>query len=67
MRIVKLTRGVERRLLRSRRERDLQAERVASRIVADVRRRGDVALREWSKKFDEVDLRSGLWVSQREI
>jgi histidinol dehydrogenase len=67
MRIVKLTSGVERRLLRSRRERDLQAERVASRIVADVRRRGDVALREWSKKLDGLDPRSGLWVSQREI
>lgn len=67
MRIVKLTSGVERRLLSSRRERDLQAQRVASRIVADVRRRGDVALREWSKKFDGVDLRSGLWVSKREI
>lgn len=67
MRIVKLTSGVVRRLLRGRRERDLQAERVASRIVADVRRRGDVALREWSKTFDGVDLRSGMWVSQREI
>ena len=67
MKIVKLTSGVERRLLRARRERDLQAERVASRIVADVRRRGDVALREWSKKFDGVDLRSPLWVSQSEI
>lgn len=67
MKIVKLTSGVERRLLRARRERDLLAERVASRIVADVRRRGDVALREWTKKFDGVDVRSGLWVSQREI
>jgi histidinol dehydrogenase len=67
MRIVKLMSGVERRLMRARRERDLQAERVASRIVADVRRRGDVALREWTKKFDGVDLRSGLWVSEREI
>lgn len=67
MKIVKLTRSVERRLLGSRRERDLQAQRVASRIVGDVRRRGDVALREWSKKFDGVELRSGMWVSQREI
>ena len=67
MRIVKLTSGAERRLLRGRRERNLLAERVASRIVADVRRRGDVALREWSKKFDGVDLRSGLWVSKRAI
>jgi histidinol dehydrogenase len=67
MRIVKLTSGLERRLLRSRRERDLQAQRVASRIVADVRRRGDVALREWTEKFDGADLRSGVWVSKRQI
>lgn len=67
MKIVKMTGGVERRLLRGRRERDLQAERVASRIVADVRKRGDVALRAWSKKFDGLNPRSGLWVSQREI
>jgi histidinol dehydrogenase len=67
MRIVKLTSSVERQLLRARRERDLQAQRVASRIVADVRKRGDVALREWSKKFDGLDPRSGFWVSQREI
>jgi histidinol dehydrogenase len=32
--------------------RDLTVERQASRIVADVRGRGDSALREWSKKLD---------------
>ncbi len=67
MRIVKLTSSVERRLLRDRRERDLQAQRVASRIVADVRKRGDAALHEWTWKFDAVDLRSGVWVTKREI
>jgi histidinol dehydrogenase len=67
MRIVKLTKNVERALLRRRRERDEQAHRVAGRIVADVRKRGDVAIREWTNKFDGVDLRAGMWVSSREI
>src|SRR3984893_16916258 len=67
MRIVKLTKNVERALLRGRRERDDQAHRVARRIVADVRKRGDVAIREWTKKFDGVNLRAGMWVSSREI
>ena len=67
MRIVKLTKNVERALLRGRRERDEKAHRVAARIIADVRKRGDVAIREWTKKFDGVDLRAGLWVSSRDI
>jgi histidinol dehydrogenase len=67
MRIVKLTKNAERALLRRRRERDEQAHRVAGRIVADVRKRGDVAIREWTNKFDGVDLRAGMWVSSREI
>lgn len=67
MRIVKLTKNVERALLRGRRERDEKAHRVAGRIVADVRKRGDVAIREWTNKFDGVDLRAGMWVSSREI
>jgi histidinol dehydrogenase len=67
MRILKLTKSVERVLLRGRRERDEKAHRVAARIIADVRKRGDVAIREWTKKFDGVDLRAGMWVSSREI
>jgi histidinol dehydrogenase len=67
MRIVNLTKNVERALLRGRRERDDKAHRVARRIVADVRKRGDVAIREWTKKFDGVNLRAGMWVSSREI
>jgi histidinol dehydrogenase len=67
MRIIKLTKNVERALLRGRRERDEKAHRVAARITADVRTRGDVALREWTKKFDGVDLRAGMWVSSRNI
>ena len=54
-------------LLRSRRERDVAAHRAALRIVQDVKKRGDAALCEWTKKFDGVDLRDGLWVSSGEI
>jgi histidinol dehydrogenase len=67
MKIVRLTKNVERALLRGRRERDEKARRVAARIITDVRRRGDTAIREWTKKFDGVDLRAGMWVSSREI
>lgn len=67
MKIIRLTKRVERELLRGRRERDEKAHRVAARIIADVRRRGDVAVREWTKKFDGVDLRAGMWVSSGEI
>ena len=37
-------------------------------IIADVRKRGDVALAAWVKKLDDIDLRrNGVWVSRREI
>ncbi len=68
MHILKLTSAVEKNLLRARHERDLEAERIAARIIADVRKRGDAALRAWAKKLDRIDLRrSGVWVSEREI
>ncbi len=67
MKILKLTAKVERKLLRSRQQRDVTAHRAALRIVDDVKKRGDVALLEWTRKFDGVDLRDGLWVSAREI
>src|SRR6202035_1879879 len=67
MRIVRLTKNVERALLRGRRERDEKAHRVAARIIVDVRKRGDAAIREWTKEFDGVNLRSRMWVSSREI
>ena len=67
MQIVKLTKNVERTLLRGRRERDEKAHRVAARIIADVRKRGDAAICEWTKKFDGVDLRGGTWVSSQDI
>ena len=68
MRIQKLTGPVEKRLLAARQRRDVQAEKVAAKIIADVRRRGDAALSAWTKKLDGTDLaRNGMWVSQREI
>jgi histidinol dehydrogenase len=67
MKILTLTKNVERAMLGGRRERDEKAHRVAARIIADVRKRGDAAIREWTKKFDGVDLRGGMWVSPGEI
>ena len=68
MRIVKLTGAVEKRLLAARERRDVQAEKVAAKIIADVRRRGDAALFSWTKKLDGINLaRGGMWVSPREI
>ena len=68
MRILKLTTAVEKNLLRARHERDLEAERVAAAIIADVRKRGDAALFAYAKKFDAIDLRrASLWISKREI
>jgi histidinol dehydrogenase len=68
MRIVKLTPAVEKNLLCARLERDRAAERMAARIVSDVRTRGDDALFAWVKKLDDVDLRrQGLWISRRQM
>lgn len=68
MRILKLTAAVEKSLLRARYERDREGERIAARIVADVRKRGDAALAAWTRRLDGIDLRrSGVWISQREI
>jgi histidinol dehydrogenase len=68
MRILQLTPALEKQLLHARQQRDVAAERVAARIVSDVRRRGDAALFAWAKKLDAVDLRShGVWISRREM
>jgi histidinol dehydrogenase len=68
MRIVRLTPAVEKRLLRARQEHDAEAEDIASKIVGDVRRRGDAALSAWVKKLDGIDLRrESLWISGGEI
>ena len=68
MRILRLTPAVEKKLLRARQEHDDAAERIASEIVGDVRRRGDTALSAWVKKLDGVDLqRESLWIAEEEI
>ncbi len=68
MRILRLTGAVEKRLLAARERQDVQTEKVAAKIIADVRRRGDTALCSWTKKLDGINLaRSGMWVSPREI
>ena len=68
MRIVRLTPAVEKKLLRARQEHDAEAEGIASKIVGDVRRRGDAALSTWMKKLDGIDLhRESLWISGGEI
>ncbi len=68
MRVVKLTEAIARRLLAARRRQDRAAERVAARIVADVRRRGDTALRAWTRRLDGVALQpDSIWVQPQEL
>ena len=68
MRIIRLNRKVAEDLLRARGRRDAAAERIAARIVADVRRRGDAALFYWTKKLDGAGLaREGVWISRHEL
>ena len=68
MRILELTPATEKKLLAARMTHDAQAERVARRIVADVRRRGDAAVFYWARKLDSFALNEGsLWVSRKEI
>jgi histidinol dehydrogenase len=68
MRIEKLTRAIVEKLLRSRSQRDRQAERVAARIITDVRRRGDRALVEWTMRLDHTNIRGGkMWIRPREF
>jgi len=58
IRILKLDASTEKQLLRARQFRDLEAERVAAKIIADVRKRGDAALFAWTKKLDRLNLTS---------
>jgi histidinol dehydrogenase len=68
MRILKLTLAVEKKLALMREGRDREAWAIASKIVADVRRRGDAALFQWAKDLDGVDFaRKGLWISKAEM
>jgi histidinol dehydrogenase len=68
MRILKLTPGVQKKLLAARVSHDQEAQTVAAQIVADVRKRGDSALLAWARKLDDADLSTkNLWISQKEI
>ncbi len=68
MRVLWLTSTVEQEVLSSRRASSRDAERVAARIVGDVRRRGDQALFAWTRRLDRVALGPGnVWVSPGEL
>jgi histidinol dehydrogenase len=68
MRILKLTPAVEKKLAQMREGRDRQALVTASKIVADVRRRKDAALFQWTKQLDRIDLlNKNLWISREEM
>jgi histidinol dehydrogenase len=67
MRILKLSATTEAALMKRREGQDRDAHRVAARIVADVKRRGDAALDEWTRKLDGVDVRrKSLWITRAE-
>jgi histidinol dehydrogenase len=67
MRVLPLTAAIERKVLASRRASSRDAERVAARIVEDVRRRGDAALFAWTKRLDRLALSPrNVWVSRDE-
>ncbi|MGH9791134.1 MAG: histidinol dehydrogenase [Candidatus Acidiferrales bacterium] len=69
MRILRLTQNQAASILAARRRRDRGAERVAARIVADVRRRGDMALLAWSRRLDGASFSSAqeIWVRPRDF
>jgi len=68
MRILKLTDHVAANFLARRSSHDAAAERVAARILADVRKHGDAALFRWALRLDGLRLtRKSLWVSRAEI
>ncbi len=68
MRILKLTDAVAAKFLSRRSVHDAAAERVAARILADVRKNGDAALFRWALRLDGLRLtRKSLWISRPEI
>ncbi|MGH9698051.1 MAG: histidinol dehydrogenase [Candidatus Acidiferrales bacterium] len=68
MRILRLTKKVEQKLFGARRRQDLEARRVAARIVEDVRRRGDAALFSWTRRLDRLELTGrNVFVSRAEM
>jgi histidinol dehydrogenase len=68
LRILKLTEDFAAKFFARRRSHDASAERIASRIVGEVRRGGDSALFRWTKKLDGHLLnRQNLWFSRAEL
>jgi histidinol dehydrogenase len=68
MRILRLTDATAKKILASRSASSRDAARIATRIVNDVRRRGDTALFAWTKRFDNLSLDSrNVWVSRAEL
>ena len=68
MRILKLTDAVAAKFLARRHSHDAAAEKVASRILADVRRSGDAALLRWARKLDGLQLTPRtIWISRAEL
>ena len=67
MRIVRLTSRLEEKILAARHRHSVRTEAVSSRIVGDVRRRGDAALFSWTRRLDDVRLTPRkLWVGASE-
>jgi histidinol dehydrogenase len=67
MRILKLTAKTEAELLKHRQTHDREAYRIASRIVSDVRRHGDRALEDWSRKLDGTNISGrAVWITKQE-
>jgi histidinol dehydrogenase len=68
MRILKLTDAVAAKFFARRGSHDAAVERVAARILADVRKNGDAALFRWALRLDGLRLtRKSLWISRAEI
>jgi histidinol dehydrogenase len=68
MRVLTLTDALAAKLLADRRSGDAAGDRVAARIIADVRRRGDAALFSWSRKLDRARLTpKTMWIPRRDI
>jgi histidinol dehydrogenase len=68
MRVLSLTSATTKKVLTSRRASTRGAERIAARIVDDVRRRGDAALFAWTKRLDHVELGPrNVWASRAEL
>src|SRR5216683_1084304 len=68
MRILKLTGAVAAKFLAQRSSDDSAAERIAARILADVRKNRDAALFRWAWRLDGLRLtRKSLWISRAEI